>query len=137
MTSNTVLHPKCTKHLHATRIAHTIFHRNHFIPPHSSDAKDTPLITAQDEFNSFTTKKRTETRTDNVLDAKSEATPEMMTDKPANIQPKVNTSKVDTETLVASSSKTTERKERKKGQKTQCVDSTKPMSANFEMDTSI
>lgn len=61
----------------------------------------------------------------------------MTTDKPANIQPKVNTSKVDTETPVASSSKTTEKKERKKGQKTQRVDSAKPMSADFEMDTSV
>ena len=43
---------------------HFVLHGNHFIPPHSSDTEDVPVVTAQGEFDSFTTKKRTETRTD-------------------------------------------------------------------------
>jgi hypothetical protein len=71
---------------------------NHFIPPHFSDTEDAPVVSAQDEFDDFTTKKGTETRTDNVLDAKSEATPEIMADniaepKMTNVQPKASTSK--------------------------------------------
>ena len=96
-------------------------------PPHSFDTEDVPVVTARDEFDSFTTKKRTETRTDNVLDAKLGATTadDIAGAKPANVQPKASTSKVDTETPVASSSKTTEKKERKKAQKAQRVDSQK------------
>jgi hypothetical protein len=55
----------------------------------------------------------------------------------ANVQPKASTSKVDAVTPVASSSKTAEKKERKKAQKTQRVDAGKTMSAEFEMDTTI
>jgi len=67
-------------------------------PPHSSVAEDTPLISAQDEFDSFTTKKRTETRTDDVVDAKSETTPEMTIDhkgegKATDVQPKPSSSR--------------------------------------------
>ena len=76
----------------------------------------------------------------NVLDAKSEATPETTADnitgaKPANVQPKTSTSKVDAEMPVPTSK--TKKKEQKKVQKTQRTDSVKATSADFEMDTSI
>ena len=77
-------------------------------------------ISAQEEFDNFTAKKRTDTRT-TILATK----------------PEVSTSKIDTETPVASSSKTTEKKDRKKAPKKQPINSEKAMGTNIEMDTGI
>ena len=77
-------------------------------------------ISAQDEFDNFTTKKRTDAR------------PTILAEKP-----EASTSKVDAETPVASSSKTAEKKERKKATKKQPVEFEKSMGADIEMDTSV
>ena len=86
--------------------------------PSNSEKVDTITISAQDEFENFTSQKRTETRT--IL-------PE---------RPEASTSKIDVETP-ASSSKTAEKKERKGAQKTQPFEFGKAMGTNIEMDTGV
>ena len=77
-------------------------------------------ISAQEEFDNFTTQKRTDMRM-TILATKPEA----------------STSKINAETLVASSSKTAEKKDHKKAPKKQPVDSEKAMGTDIEMDTGI
>jgi len=63
-------------------------------PPHSSDTEDTPVVSAQDEFDTFTTKKRMQTRIDNVIKTKSETALETMTNNKgvSDVQPKPSSS---------------------------------------------
>ena len=75
------------------------FTRESHYPLDMEDPAAPPVISMQDEFNTFTTKKRTETRTDKVDDSKSETTSESMSIdikekemKPTNIEPKASTS---------------------------------------------
>ena len=67
--------------------------------------EDTPVVSAQDELDN-PTKKRTETRTDNEVDIKSEAIPEMTADRIAeakntNVPPKASTSRIRKSTKTA------------------------------------
>ena len=87
-------------------------------PPPAEDVEIAP--SAQDEFDSFTAKKKTETCT---LISTEKRDP--------------STSKLDVETPVATSSKTPENKDRKKPQKKRQVETEKIMGVHTQMDTSI
>jgi len=86
-------------------------------PPHTESVEI--AISTQDEFDNFTTKKWTDTRT-TILAEKAEA----------------STPNIDAQTpLAGSSSKAAEKKEWKRAQKGQPVE--KAMGADIEMDISV
>ena len=103
--------------------------------PPDSENIDTVAISAQDEFDSFTAKKRTESRT-----ANSPQRPDPSTSKPDTRAPIASSSKVDAEPPVTTSSKvdagapiaSSSKKDRKKAQKIQPVEFEKAMAT--EMD---